>query len=71
MKEKYKHLYSRALMHLKTIHADIIKIEKGVKEKSCFKPIINVMHLKLLAYELKLYIARLEKVIDLIEESEG
>ena len=71
MREKYKEFYKEAVNQLAVILADKMNIERGVKEKACFKPIIDAIHLALLVGILKSYIAQLEKVIDLIKESEG
>lgn len=71
MRDKYKELYKQAVKAYTTILFDKMNIEQGVKEKPCFKPIIEVIELALLCGILKSYIAQLEKVIDKLKETEG
>ena len=71
MREKYKAFYDDATRHYADIMTDKMTIERGVKEKSCFKPVIDAIHLALLIGILKSYLAQLEKVIAILEESEG
>ena len=71
MRDKYIELYKSAVKAEKTILFDKMNIERGLKEKGCFKPIIDAIELSLLLGLLKAYIDCLEKVIDTIEKGAG
>jgi hypothetical protein len=71
MLKKYNELYKQATAAFKEIYSDKVKIEQGLKEKPCFKPIINTIELSLLCGILKNYINQLENVIKILDKTEG
>ena len=49
------------------LEQDIIKIEEGMREKGCFKPIISPNKLKLLKQVMELYHMTLNMILDEVE----
>lgn len=71
MRKTYKSFLEEITKQRIKIETDIGIIDKGIKEKACFKPIIDIGSLVNLRAFLIDYMGELTKIVERIEEKES